>query len=286
MEIFNLNSKFDVEHTIKQLKGRKKSPNICIKSEPKISITTAGIFEILEWSEIELAKQLTIISQQLFFKIEYKELLSAKWTKKDKYTASPKVMAIIDRFNKLSLWIIEEIISYDKKSSRAAVIEKFIRTANECRKLSNFNDCVNIISALNSYIIKNMKNTMKVINKDALILLEELNSFCSCARDYANLRNATKNISGKPCIPYLGLLLKELAFLEEGQKYINENYLINIDKIKIVYKSIELFMDYRGHTYQFRPIEQLSILSDPHPKTEDELEELANKIGIKIILIN
>ena len=63
-------------------------------------------------------------------------------------------MQCIDRFNKLSLWIIEEILSYDKSSLRSKVIEKFILVAHECFLIYNFNDCFNIITALVNPLIK------------------------------------------------------------------------------------------------------------------------------------
>ena len=84
---------FDIEYSIKQLKGRKKSANISFKSEKKAPLTEpTSSFNILDWPEIEIARQLTLHSHMLFSKIEYKELLSSNFTKKDKLTLSPKCL--------------------------------------------------------------------------------------------------------------------------------------------------------------------------------------------------
>lgn len=278
-EIFDEEENYEIEYKIKKLKGRKKSHNISFKSESLIPGTISDVFDVLEWSEVEIARQLTLISHQLFSKIEYKELFLACWTKKTKYVSSPNVMKIIDRFNKFSMWIIEEILCYDKTQMRAGSIEKFIKIADECRKLCNFNDCVNIISSMDNFILKTMKKTWGKVNKQIFPILENLNSLCSYDNNYGNMRNEMKKCEGKPCVPYLGLLLKELAFIEEGPKYTKDDYFINLEKIRNVAKAINFFFSYKNQAYLFRPIEELAILGDMNPKTEEEIEALANKIG-------
>ena len=136
--------------------------------------------------------QLTSISHRLFSKIEIKELLGSQWTKRDKYVNSPHVMKIIDRFNKLTLWVVEEILSYDKRSMRTLVIEKFIKIANECRKLSNFNDCMNIVCALNNFILRGMTLTWRKLSGQSKDLFNQLNLLCSYENNYALLRSEEK----------------------------------------------------------------------------------------------
>lgn len=279
-DIFTQESNYDVEYSIKQLKGRKKSSGVVtFKSVSHIPKQISEIFNILEWDELEVARQLTITSNKLFSKIEYKELLNSRWTKKDKNKLSPNVINLIDRFNKLSLWMIEEILSYDKKRMRAAAIEKFIRIANECKNLNNFNDCVNITQALNMYVVKKLEKTWKALNANVIPLFEKLQEICSYDMKYKRLRDEMKNCIGKPCVPYLGVLLNELASLEEGPKYLKNDSLVNIDKICSVYKAIEFFFKFKLQAYLFRPVDELTLLSDLQPKNEDELEALADKIG-------
>jgi hypothetical protein len=283
-DIFNQESKYDVEYSIKQIKGRKKSSGIVtFKSVSNIPKIKSEIFNILEWDEAEIARQMTLTSNKLFSKIEYKELLNSRWTKKDKNKLAPNVLNLIDRFNKLSLWMIEEILSYDKKRMRAATIEKFIRVACECKNLNNFNDCVNITQALNMYIVKKLEKTWKVLNPEVIPLFENLQEICSYDMKYKRLRDEMKNCIGKPCVPYLGVLLNELASLEEGPKYLKNDCLVNIDKICCVYKAIEFFFKFKSQAYLFRPVDELALLSDLQPKSEEELEALADKIGKKTI---
>ena len=71
---------------------------------------------------------------------------------------------------------MEEMLSYDKKKIRAAILEKMIKVAIECKNICNFNDCVNIISTLNNFVIKSMTKTWLVMDQECCKWLEQLNS--------------------------------------------------------------------------------------------------------------
>ena len=81
-------------------------------------------FDILEWSALDIARQLTIITFEIYNKIKPSELVNCSWTKKNKHITSPNILKLIYRSNTLYLWIIEEILSYDRKVFRYKVIEK------------------------------------------------------------------------------------------------------------------------------------------------------------------
>jgi len=248
--------------------------------EPIIPEYPSSIFNVLEWSEVEIARQLTYISSNLLQKIRIEELLLAKWTKSEKEVKSPNIMKLIYRFNNISYWVCEEIISYEKALHRSLVINKFLKVAMECKKLNNFNDCCNIVTALNSFFIKNLNKTWKRVDMEHLNIFSELNTFCSPNKNYMKLKDATEAIKNEPCIPYLGLMLKNLAFIEEGPKYLNDDKLLNIGKIKKVGAILELFKKQINlDKYFIKPVFQLSLLAEPKPKGEDELCSLADSLG-------
>ena len=55
---------------------------------------------------------------------------------KSKKTSAPNVMTIIQRFDKLTLFIIEDILSYDEPKKRAESIIKWIKIAEQCKNLN------------------------------------------------------------------------------------------------------------------------------------------------------
>ncbi len=273
-------SLFDQEISIKRLTGRKKSRNVSSKKDHlEINTKKKSNFDILEWDPKIIAKQFTLISFNLFAKIEIKEFLNASWTKKNKLIEAPNIFKLIDRFNLLSFWVVEEILAYDDKNERARCIEKFINVALSLKELNNFNDCINIINGLNNYIILSLIHTWKLVSQKEKSILKDLCNFSCFTRNYHSLRKTLEQSRGKPTIPYLLIFLKDLAFLEEGYQYIVDDCLVNVDKIKQCGDIIDSFLSFRSNAYLFRNVNELNILKDPRPKTEKELERLAQCLG-------
>jgi hypothetical protein len=279
MELLELDNEFDIKYNIKRIKEKIRCKNFSVEYRPIIPEKISDIFDILQWSEVEIARQLSLYSHQLLSKIEYHELLGARWTKSDKFQKASNVMRAIVRFNKLSYWIAEEILSYDKKLMRAKCVEKFIKIAVECEKLGNFNDMVNITTTLENHIIKNLHKTWSKISSESFESLQRLSAICKYENNYANLRAHMGKFIDETFVPYPVPLFMELAHLEEGPKYVKNEYLVNMTKITSVAKAIENFVCSIITTYPFKQLEELKILIDLNPKSEEEIEELANKIG-------
>jgi hypothetical protein len=271
----------DQELSIKRLIGRKKSRNISSKKDYlEFNQKKKSKFDILEWDPKIIAKQFTLISFNLLAKIEVKEFLNAAWTKKNKQTEAPNIFKLIDRFNLLTYWVIEEILAYDDKNSRAKCIEKFINIAFCLKEMNNYNDFINIINGLNNYIILSLNQTWNLVAQKEKLVLNELYNLSSFCRNYALLRKSLQKTKGKPTVPYLLLFLKDLAFLEESCEYVKDDFFVHIDKIRQCGEIIDYFLSFRSNAYLFRNIEELNILLDPKPKSEKELEKIAENLGI------
>lgn len=174
--IFSINSNSD--------KPKRESIN-SINNLKKIHF-----FDILLCSPIDIANQLTVESYNLLSCIKPIEFVGCRWSKKNKNQAAPTIVKFIDRFNKLYLWVIEELLCYDKKSIRCKVIEKFIAVAIYLRELRNFNDLVIILSALNSTIVKSLEKTIKMVNSMYKKIWIELALLCSYDNNYSLLRKS------------------------------------------------------------------------------------------------
>ena len=116
-----------------------------------------NFFDILKYKSIDIASELTMIKYNLFNKLKVEEFLEGNFNKKEKLNISPNICEIINRFNKLSLWVKEEILSYDKSKHRAKIIQKFIHICSSLKKLGNFDDLFSILSSFNSYIVNKLE---------------------------------------------------------------------------------------------------------------------------------
>ena len=261
--------------------------------ETRIPENVNKIFDIFSWDPIEIARQITIFTQYLYRNIGCQELLLGGWTKSDKMEKSPNVSKLIIRFNKITKWIMEEILSYDSATDRAKVIEIFIKVAAELRNLHNLNDCFAIMTTFNHLSIKRLKRTWNKVTAEAKNIQSELSKLCSILKNFDKIKtefldykNNIKDINTlqEGCIPYLAPYLKDLAFLEEGQKYFNQNKLININKIFIVGRIIRNIKESQMFVYGYKPVYSLAILSDPDPLDDDQLTSLSESIEPKFTL--
>ena len=303
---FDEDKKIEIEKLIEYIKsGNKEIINslggmeyIRNSLEPRETIipeNKSETFDIFSWDPIEIARQITLFTQYLYRNIGCQELLLGGWTKSDKMEKSPNVSQLIIRFNKISKWIMEEILSYDSSKDRAKVIQIFITVAEELRKMHNLNDCFAVITTFNHLSIKRLKRTWKNVSPEAKNTQNDLSKLCSILKNFENIknefleyRNNVKNINSisEGCIPYLAPYLKDLAFLEEGQKYFNEKKLININKMIIVGRIIKNIKESQMFVYGYKPVYSLAILSDPEPLDDDKLTSLSESIEPKFKLDN
>ena len=203
---------------------------------------------------------------------------------------SPNITKLIIRFNKISKWIMEEILSYDSSKDRAKVIELFLCVAQELRNIHNLNDCFAVITTFNHLCIKRLKKTWKQVTQHSKNLQKELSKLCSILKNFEAIKNEflqyKNNINDindlkEGCIPYLAPYLKDLAFLEEGHKYFNDNKLINIHKLLIVGKNIRNIKESQIFIYSYKPVYSLAFLSDPEPLEDNELTTLSEALEPK-----
>ena len=240
-----------------------------------------GFFNILDWDKNLIGEKLISISKNNINKIQRRELYRAIFLKKEKNITCPYVMHNIEKFNQLTFFIIQDILSYDFAKDRAKIIEKWITIAEYCKERKDYTDCVAINSALNNYIITGLNKTLKDISRDKKELMKNINKFCKYQGNYKTLREDMAKLDYYDFyIPYLGMLMKDLAFFEENSKYIINDTLINFEKLENVQLAIEKFFNFKNAKDKLNPIipEELWFFEDLEDLKETELEDLANKL--------
>ena len=271
-------------------KDNKNSNSYFIKTSKKKKILTRmktdtaftyRYFYIFNHEVMEIAEYLTCISYQMMRNINQNELLNKNFTSKEKLIKAPNVMKLIDRFNKLILFIIEDIFSYDDKKTRSQVLVKWIEVAIKLKDIHNYNDLVMINTCFVNCTLNKLKLTFKKLSTKYKNIIKEMNSFCSSKECYLNIRKLIFNCKGIPYIPYLGIILKEIINIEE-MKYIVEDKNINFGKLVKLYNVINKFNEFKKSKFSFEKSKELDILMNLKPKTEEELDEMVSQIEPKL----
>jgi hypothetical protein len=241
-----------------------------------------GYFCVMDWKPEEIGNQLMIISKSLLNKIYPRELYKAKFLKNDKDITSPNVINCIKKFNRLTSFIMEDILAYNTPKDRAKVYEKWVLIAEYCLKNKDYNDLIAIFSAFNHYIITGLKLTLKEVKAKTNNILNKIKNFCSVEGNYLKIRTDMEECikKGENFIPYLGMLLRDLNFFEEKSKYINDKGIINFEKIEKINEMFEKFFKFKEKedNKNIMNIKELEFLNDLEDITEEELEKIADNV--------
>ncbi|KAL9651704.1 hypothetical protein ABK040_009319 [Willaertia magna] len=178
---------------------------------------------LLEIDPMEIARQLTLFEYGYFEKITSKELLGASWMKDTKEWTAPNITQLIARSNILTNWVTTYILKTTNIKDRKKILKHFILIADCCLSIHNYNTVFEIAMGLISQPIYRLKKTWEILKEGDLgkkwKKLEEITSFGQNRKNYREqIKKVIKNSVEErlPCLPYLGIHLSDLVFLDEG----------------------------------------------------------------------
>lgn len=180
---------------------------------------------------IELARQLTLMESDLFFRIRPLECMNKAWTGPDAFQNARGIVDVISFHNRITDWVSNVVLMGETAEQRAILMSHFIAIAQECRLLNNFSTMWAIFSALNCASIFRLNASWSLLNNKSMGILAELNQITQASRNYHYYRELLYRIS-PPCVPFFGLYTKDLTFIEDGnpdQMY-SDTRLINFCK--------------------------------------------------------
>ncbi|CAF0748514.1 unnamed protein product [Rotaria sordida] len=180
----------------------------------------------------DLAEQMTFIDHKLFCALDSEELLLQGWMKAGRDDLAPNVALISRRFNEMCRLVITEILSQPTINGRIQCIEKWGTVADICRYLRNFNGVLQIMAAFVNSSIYRLKQTWDRTSKQSKHVINKLQILVHSDGKFKNLRDTLTKVD-PPCIPYLGLYLSDLTFIEESSQDISEKKLINFSKMRM-----------------------------------------------------
>ncbi|KAJ6248620.1 ras guanine nucleotide exchange factor i-related [Anaeramoeba flamelloides] len=224
-----------------------------------------SLFDI---DEEEIARQLTLLEFNIYQKIRPPELLNLAWSKtKLKYRA-PNVIALIHRFNEVSAWVVTTILKHERVRERARIIMSFCKIAEYLRSLNNYNGVMAIVSGFENSAIWRLKYTFEEVPKRNHEIIQELKKELSSDNSYRYYRSLLRKVD-PPCIPYLGVYLTDLTFIEEGNPDFIDG-LINFSKRRLIYDVIFEIQNFQNKCYNLQPIQQIVSFLEKLPILDEK----------------
>lgn len=174
----------------------------------------SGFPSILDFDPVELARQLTIKQMTIFCSILPEELLASQWMKKGGID-TPNVKAVTSLSTDLSNLVAETILQQTEIKKRAQVIKQWIKIANQCLELHNYDGLMAIICSLNSSTISRLRKTWDAISAKRKEMLRTLQALIEPSQNNKILRTRLHD-HVPPCLPFLGMYLTDLTFVDIG----------------------------------------------------------------------
>nr|XP_042137347.1 ras-specific guanine nucleotide-releasing factor 1 [Peromyscus maniculatus bairdii] len=234
-------------------------------------------------SALEIAEQLTLLDHLVFKKIPYEEFFGQGWMKVEKNERTPYIMKTTKHFNEISNLIASEIIRNEDINARVSAIEKWVAVADICRCLHNYNAVLEITSSMNRSAIFRLKKTWLKVSKQTKALIDKLQKLVSSEGRFKNLREALKNCD-PPCVPYLGMYLTDLAFIEEGTPNYTEDGLVNFSKMRMISHIIREIRQFQQTAYKIEHQAKVTqyLLDRSFVMDEESLYESSLRIEPKL----
>lgn len=114
-----------------------------------------------------------------------------------------------------------------------------------------------ITSALGTSPILRLARTWAQVNPKTMTVLESLRDLITTTKNFAQYREAL-HIANPPCIPFMGVYLTDLVFIEDGIPSIVKNTeLINFAKRSKTAEVIKEIQQYQNVPYALKEVHEL-----------------------------
>jgi RasGEF domain len=204
------------------------------------------------------AEQFTLIESEMFARIEATEFFQLAWKQPDKEELAPNICAMVQRFNEVSYWAATKIVMANNLHDRVKVIKKLVAMAEECVHIGNYNTTMEILGGINTWAIQRLKQTWEAIPARVVKKLEDLDSLMDSRHNYRAYRQSLA--SHEVALPYLGVYLRDLTFIGEGNTDLlgtHQPAIVNFEKMLLMGAVVEDATSYQRKMFSFpQPVAQ------------------------------
>ncbi len=145
------------------------------------------------------------------------DLYNLAWSK-PKTASSTNVVNFIGEFNVISNMVQMDILNKPTVSQQEELARFYLKVADYSYQKGDFNTLMAIASAFNNANLYNLAHIKAMPERDEFFKRQEIINIIDRSKNYAKHREAVKieQSKGKTIIPYVGIYLTDLTFIEEG----------------------------------------------------------------------
>ena len=185
-------------------------------------------------------------------------------------------MLAISWFNYVSQWVASEVLKPSTPHLRALVLCRFIAFAEKLRELNNFNGLMELLTGLSSPTIRRLSATWQRLPRRIRSAYAFLRKVMKSENNFKAYRDTLAG-EGPPCIPYIGVILKDLVSVSEFEPdEVDEK--INFQKREREAEIILSMKKYQNLSFNLTAVPPIQrfLLSQSH-LSEDEMMDLSKE---------
>lgn len=190
---------------------------------------------ILSFKISDLANALMEMSNMIFVNLKSRECVNKAWS--DSRSHMNTIAQITSQHEAIAAMFQSEVLSCGDIDTRSKVLETVINLASQSVELGNFHAAHGLYSSISSNILR-LRKTLAQVDPKCMKKYDQLKRLFSQSANRVNLRNKIQEYLGRPCIPEFSIIVKDLTFVEDGNKSTSEN-LINWFKCRKLATIIE-----------------------------------------------
>lgn len=237
--------------------GLKKMIPTTMAAPPPILQKCLKPVLLLETDTLEMARQLTLMDFKHYSSIRPVECLGKAWSKEGTDVA-PNVKQSIDYCNRLTSWVTGCILSHKDPKKRVIAIKYWAQVANRCIEMNNYNTCLAILSAFDNSAVGRLKKTWDLVSRGTNQILAQIRKIMGSNRNFIEYREMIHSVN-PPCIPFLGIYLQDLTFIEDGNPDFlkHSSNLINFAKQQKAAEVIREIKQFQSPPYIFQYVPEI-----------------------------
>ncbi|KIK01927.1 hypothetical protein K443DRAFT_678064 [Laccaria amethystina LaAM-08-1] len=210
--------------------------------------------KLLDIDPLELARQLTIMESLLYQKIKPMECLQRSREQKTEHVDN--ITTVIQTSNRIACWVADAVLSKEDARKRAQVVKHLISVADRCRTLNNFSSMIAITSGLNTPPIRRLKRTWEQVNPRFMAQFGACEMTIDSNKNFTKYRQLMASVT-PPCVPFIGVFLSTLQFIQDGNPDNLPGGLVNFRKRQKASEVISDIKRWQAQPFNFQHLQSV-----------------------------
>jgi len=227
------------------------------------------------YDERKVALEMTLLAQK-----RLQSLSGRDFIKKGYAETSRNQMVISEHMAK---WVGTTVLIEQDTKACVTAVNRWLRIARDCLDMNNFNTLFEITAGISQTPVMRIVKNQEGLDER---LLTDLKHITSMNGNYKVYRGSLARERGRPCVPYFGVLLRDMLCYEEAKPKIKSTFedgtvWVNVKKCMRMGSLVADALLFRGNRYVHKSSQSILDLIESSmrcARNEDTLYEMSYSI--------